>query len=315
MSPPDTPSPSTAPRASTARIWLALGTVYVVWGSTYLAIAVTVETIPPLLSSGARFLVAGGLLYPVVRWRSSQRPTALHWRNALIVGGLLVGANGVLSIGEQTVPSGLASLLIATVPFWMVLGTRLLYGTRTGAAEWIGIGVGFVGVAVLVGRPVGSAGVVDVALVMIASVAWALGSILSPRLSSPPGTLMTVSMQMLAGGVTMLVLGVLRGEASDLGSFSTPSVLAFSYLIVISSMIVFPAYIWLLGAAPTPLVSTYAYINPVIAVVLGTALRDEPLDLRIVIGALLIVAAVFVIVTASSRGARGEVAPLREAPP
>ncbi|MFQ5966672.1 MAG: EamA family transporter [Acidimicrobiia bacterium] len=300
-----------------ARVWLALGTIYVVWGSTYLAIAVTVETIPPLLSSGARFVLAGALLYLLVRWRADEAPKAIHWRSALVVGGLLVGANGVLSVAEQTVPSGLASLLIATVPFWMVLGASVFFSTRTSRAEWIGIGVGFVGVVVLVGRPAEGASLLAVSVVLIASIAWAAGSILSPRLEAPSSTLLAVSMQMLAGGALMLLLGVMVGEVEDvqLGEFSTSSVVAFFYLVVVSSMIAFPAYIWVLGAAPTSLVSTYAYVNPVIAVMLGTALRNEPLDARLVLGGALIVTAVFVIVTAAARSPKPAPPPLREAPP
>ena len=309
-------SPSTT-AAPSARVWLALGAVYVVWGSTYLAIAVSVETIPPLFSSAARFILAGLLLYPFVRWRAGERPTTTHWGSALIVGGLLVGANGVLAIAEQTVPSGLASLLIATVPFFMVLGVSVFFAARVTRAEWLGIGVGFIGVVVLVGRPEGGGTLTDVLLVLLASIAWAAGSILSPRLSFPRSTLLAVSMQMLAGGCLMLIFAFLRGELGDVtvSEFSTESIVAFFYLVVVSSMIVFPAYIWLLGAAPTSLASTYAYVNPVIAVILGTLLRDEPIDLRLVLGGLLIVGAVFVIVTASARSPQPSPPPLRESPP
>jgi len=308
---------STLPQHVTPRVWLALGTVYVVWGSTYLAIAVTVETIPPLLSSGARFLLAGALLYPLARLRSASGPTAVHWRSALIVGGLLVGANGILSVGEQTVPSGMASLLIATVPFWMVLITSVFFGQRAGVGEWMGIAVGFAGVALLGGRPGDDAGLIEVLVVLVAAIAWAAGSVLSPRLPFPSSTLLAVSMQMLVGGALMLASAVVFGELGsvDPDGFSNESILAFLYLVVVSSMIVFPAYIWVLGAAPTSLVSTYAYVNPVIAVILGTVLRDEPLDAGIVLGGMLIVAAVFIIVTASTRGTRPAGWRLRRSPP
>lgn len=313
MSQPDLPTEDQ--RATRGRIWSALVLVYVVWGSTYLAIAVTVETIPPLLSAGARFLLAGVLLYPLAAWIGPSRPSAIHWRSGLIVGGLLVGANGILSIGEQTVPSGVASLVIATVPFWMVLGTTVFFGVRASRAEWVGLAVGFGGVVVLLGGPIGEADPLHTLIVLAASIAWAGGSILSPRLPFPSGNLLAVSIQMIMGGALMLGIGLGTGELSELGVVSTESILAFAYLVVISSMIVFPAYIWLLGAAPTSLVSTYAYVNPVIAVVLGTVLRNEPLDLRIVGGGGLILAAVFVIVSAASRTADRVPPPLREAPP
>jgi drug/metabolite transporter (DMT)-like permease len=299
-----------------------LGSVYVVWGSTYLAIALVVETIPPLLSAGTRFIVAGALLYPIARrLAGTDSPTKAHWLSALTVGGLLVGANGLLSIGEKSVPSGIASLLIATVPFWMVLLTTVFFRQRAGAAEWVGILIGFFGVALLIGEPGGSASPVDALVVLVASVAWAAGSVLAPRLSSPSTILLAVSMQMLAGGVLMSLAGLLAGELSRFrpSEVSTASVAGFIYLIVISSMIVFPVYVWLLGVAPTSLVSTYAYVNPLIAVVLGWIILDEGLDARTIIGGGLIVAAVFVIMTAVSlradRPRRVLLRRLRRAPP
>ena len=297
-------------------IWSALGTVYVVWGSTYLAIAIAVQTLPPLLSAGLRFCIAGLILLGVIAVRRGLRVGRSEILGAAIVGLLLlVGGNGFVVLAERTVPSGLAALIIASVPLWIVVFRRIA-GDRIHPSTFIGVAVGFAGVAFLV-VPRGSSGSADAGgllLLLVASVSWALGTFLAPRLRMPADALLSTGIQQLAGGIILLALGAVMGELGHLepSTWSTNSLLALGYLVVFGSLVAFTAYSWLLQHAPVSLVSTYAYVNPVVAVFLGALILAEPVTPSIVIGAAIIVAAVAFIVTregARQRAARSSAAP------
>lgn len=303
------PVVSTQP-ASQARIALALGTVYVVWGSTYLAIRVAVETIPPFTQSAVRFLLAGLILY-LATIRSgdaaADRPGRLEWRDAAIVGGLLLaGGNGLLAVGEQTVPSGIAALIVATLPVWVAILGRVLFGVVLTPMIVVGTVIGFVGVGVLV-WPTGGPGSVDLAgvgIVVLSPVLWATGSLYSRTAHAPQRPLVGTAMQMLAGSLILFVIALVTGDVFrvQLAGITPASVAALGYLVVVGSLVGYTAYTWLLRVAPISLVSTYAYVNPVIAVVLGWLVLAEPLEPKTLLAGVIIVVAVAVIV----RARRGE---------
>ena len=278
-----------------------MASVYVIWGSTYLAIAIAVQTLPPLFSAGLRFLVAGLVLLAFVAVRRGLRVERAQLVGASIVGLLLlVGGNGFVVLAERTVPSGLTALIIASVPLWIVIFRRIA-GDRIHLSTFIGVAVGFAGVAFLViGR--GASGTVDpigLGLLLVATVSWALGTFLSPRVRMPRNGLLSTGIQQLAGGVVLVALGASAGEVTHLepATWSTSSLLAMAYLVVFGSLVAFTAYSWLLQNAPVSLVATYAYVNPVIAVLLGALVLAEPITPSIVLGAAIIVAAVAFIVT------------------
>jgi len=280
-----------------------LATVYVIWGSTYLAIRFAVETLPPFLMAGVRFLIAGTLLYGWARWRGVPRATATQWRRATLVGALLLlGGNGLVSLAVTRVPSGLAALLVATVPLWMVLLDALRPGGGAPPPRvWWGIGLGLVGVGVLVGPAsfVSGEGVdpVGAATLIVASVLWAIGSLVSRGAGLPVSARMSTALQMLSGGVLLVLTGTVLGEWSrvDSAAVSSKSVLALAYLILFGAIAGFSAYVWLLRVATPALVGTYAFVNPVVAVVLGWALAGEALTPRIGVATLVIVGAVALI--------------------
>ena len=296
--------------ASTAAIWAALGAVYLAWGGTYLAIRVAIETMPPLLMASARFLVAGALLYVwAVRRgdREGDRPTARQWRAAAVIGvALLLGGNGFVVLAEQRVTSGITALLVATVALWMVVLARVVLRERARWLEWLGLVVGFGGLALMV-WPVGATQDLDpigIGMVMIASISWAAGSLYARRAPMPARPLVGVAMEMLAGGLALAIVGIARGELGDLHPerFSLESVMGLVYLIVLGSWVAFSAYVWLLRVARTSVVSTYAYVNPVVAVLLGWLILSEPVTLRTLVAGLVILAGVALIVTARSSG-------------
>lgn len=296
---------------SALRVGLAFAAVYVIWGSTYLAIRFAIETLPPLLMAGVRFLTAGALLYVWARLRGAPRPTPAQWRAASVVGGLLLlCGNGGVVLAEQWVPSGLAALLVAVVPLWMVLVDWLWgAGDRPTPRVVLGVAVGFGGVALLVGSPgVGGGGRQELLggiIVVVAAFFWALGSIYSRYAPAPPRPRLWVATQMLAGGALLLLAGVGAGELSrlDLGSVSLRSVLALLYLMAFGSIVAYSAYIWLLGVSTPARVGTYAYVNPMVALLLGWALAAEPLTFRSLLAAVIIIGAVVVINTERGRRA------------
>jgi drug/metabolite transporter (DMT)-like permease len=294
------------------RVAIALGAVYLIWGSTYLAIRFAIETIPPFLMAGARYLTAGVLLYGWSRLRGAPRPSLAQWRPAAIIGALLLLAgNGGVVWAEQRVSSGLAALLISTEPLWIVL---LVWqrdrGQRPGGRVIAGLLLGFIGLALLV-RPGSSSGGLDplgVVALLIASLCWASGSIYSQRAKLPSSPLLSTSMQMLSGGGLLLLAGALTGEPARfaLAEVSTRSLLSLAYLVVFGAIIAFTAYVWLLRSASAVLVSTYAYVNPVVAVLLGWAFAGEPLTRGTLIAAAVILTGVALISSAQGKEKEGE---------
>jgi drug/metabolite transporter (DMT)-like permease len=296
---PPQPTTATATSAPASLVWLCLGIVYVVWGSTYLAIRVAVETMPPLLMGAARFTTAGLLLYAVARARGAPSVRTLSRAQigaCWLVGSLLAaGGNGVVNVAEQYIPSSLAALVIASVPLWVVLMRRVT-GESIPRLTLASVAVGFGGVALLLlpggathlGKPIGFF------LVVCAAFSWALGSFSSRRVPLPPNALLSTAIQMFGGGLTLLVAGLVLGEAPDVHpeNFSTDSLLAFAYLIFIGSLVAYTAYVWLLQNAPISKVATYAYVNPVIAIFLGWAILSENITATMLIGALVIVCSV-----------------------
>lgn len=312
MSPvPIEAKPVAVPAAAT---WSALGIVYVVWGSTYLAIAETIDTMPPLVALGARFLVAALLMAGYLAVRRGPGSVLVPWREirgAMVVGTLLLGGGiGMVTLGERYVPTGVAALIIAVVPLWAVV-LRSLAGDRPSRTTRLGVLLGLVGLAVLV-RAGSQAGATTQATsaqltgwsiaIALGSAGWALGSFLQPRLSTPKDPSVLTFYEMLAGGLVLTTTGLVRGEhVGDLAGASARSWAAWAYLVVIGSLVAYSAYVWLLGNAPLSLVTTYAYVNPVVAVLLGWWLRSEPITLGIVAGGLVIVSAVVLVVSGERR--------------
>jgi drug/metabolite transporter (DMT)-like permease len=297
-------------RPAAALVLAAFAAVYLLWGSTYLAIIFALKTMPPLLMAGARFLLAGAVLYGFMRLRGEPAPARRHWRTTAIIGALLLMCgNGGVTLAERTVPSGVAALLVAMVPMWMVLLEWLRPGgSRPTRRTMLGLLVGFAGIVVLVGPgALGSEGVdlSGAGLVMLGSLAWAGGSIYSRGADLPKSALLATGMEMLWGGVWLTLAGALTGELGrvDPSAFSTESILAYLYLVVFGSLVGFTAYIWLLGVSTPARVSTYAYVNPVVAVLLGWWFLGEPLTARVLGAAAIIVLAVAVITTGKRPGA------------
>ncbi|MFL5462485.1 MAG: EamA family transporter [Gemmatimonadaceae bacterium] len=296
--------------ASRAQIIAAFASIYLVWGSTYLAIRYAVETIPPFLMGGLRFVISGALLYAWARYRGAQRPSRLHWRNAIIAGGfLLLGGNGAVVWAEQFVPSGLTALLVSILPFWLVIIEWVRPPRRRpSGAVLIGLVLGFLGIIVLVGlgelgghgdiRPLG-------ALVLIlGSLSWAIGSFWSRDAQLPESGLLTTGMEMLGGGALLLIVGVATGELSDfdIQRVSAESIVGLAYLITFGSLLGFTSYIWLLDKVSPARLGTYAYVNPIVAVLLGWAVAGERLSARTVVAAVIVICAVALITTARSTG-------------
>lgn len=290
-------------RAPEWQVWAALVIVYIVWGSTYLAISVVDETMPPLLAAGLRHLTAGTILFVLLLATRGVRALQLsraEWLGAGFVGlALLLGGNGLVVLAETSVPSGLTALIIAVVPLFVVL-LRRIFGERVRLGTYVGVGVGFVGVGVLI-IPHGLNGTVSTAgmLMLIgASLSWAIGTFFSKRVALPRDPLASTGGQMLVGGGSLLLTGLLTGESGDVQfqNFSNASVVALLYLILFGSVLAYTAYTWLLQNTTVSRVSTYAYVNPLVAIVLGSVLLNERIDVFIVIGAAMIVTAVIVVV-------------------
>jgi drug/metabolite transporter (DMT)-like permease len=288
-------------------VWLALGIVYVVWGSTYLAIRVAVETMPPLLMGAGRFLTAGVLLYAIARFRGAPSVRSMSRKQlgaSWLVGSLLVaGGNGVVNVAEQYIPSSLAALVISSVPLWVVVMRRVT-GERVPVLTLASVGVGFCGVALLLlpGGATDNTKPIGFVLVVFAAFSWALGSFSSRRMPLHGDALLSTSVQMAGGGLTMLVLGLALGETGDLhpARFSADSLLAFAYLIFIGSLVAYTAYVWLLQNAPISKVTTYAYVNPVVAIFLGWSILSEKVTATTLIGAAVIISSVAVTVRRES---------------
>jgi len=295
-----------------ARVSLALiaafAAVYIFWGSTYLAIKYAIETLPPFLMAGSRFLIAGSILFVWARFsKDYEKPSLKHWRTSLIVGTLLLlGGNGCVVLAEHYISSSLAALLIAVEPFWIVLLSWLWLGEHR--PNWkvaLGIALGFAGVYLLVGGQqsasnaanAGNHQILGAGLVMLAAFSWAAGSIYGLRATTPKSSILTSGMQMLAGGFVLIIVGTLKGEWTNfnLSEVSTNSWLGLTYLIIFGSIVGFTAYSWLLKNSAPSLVATYAYVNPVVAVFLGWLIAGESLSLQMLVGAAVVVGSVALI--------------------
>ncbi|MEO8437057.1 MAG: EamA family transporter [Chloroflexota bacterium] len=295
-----------------APIWLGMLVLYLVWGSTYLGISIAVETIPPFVMASGRFFVAGLILltWSIAReGRAFVPPTRREWRDSAIVGSLLIGGGmGMVAFGELTVPSGITALLIAVMPVWIAVFGRIFLGERLPRLAIVGIVVGFIGVAILIGPSAfGGAGALDpigLAAIVISPISWAAGSLFaSHRAVLPERPLVATGIQMLLGGALLGIVALATGEFTvfDPGAISRESVIALVYLTVIGSLLAFTVYGWMLRVAPLPLVATYAYVNPVVAVILGALILSEPIDPRTIVAGAVIVFAVALIVTARGR--------------
>jgi drug/metabolite transporter (DMT)-like permease len=292
---------------------LALATIYVVWGSTYLAIRVMVEDIPPLLGAGARFLIAGAILYAWVAWRRPRDARVITGRQlagAAVVGLLLMfGGNGLVTLAEEEVPSGLAALLIASEPLWVIILRAGMARERIPSTTLLSVAVGFVGVALLVlpgerpeGAPLGWS-----LVVVLAAVFWASGSFAASRVARPRDLLTATAWQMLIGGASMLAVGLAVGEGGELrlADVSLDSAAAFVFLVVVGSLAAFTAYNWLLQHVALSTVSTYAFVNPVIAVFLGWLILSEEITAFVALGTAVIVASVAFVVLSPAERAPG----------
>ena len=287
-----------------ARLMTAFAAVYLVWGSTYLAIRFAVETLPPLLMAGCRFLLSGAIILAFAKIREGKGwPTAQEWRTAFISGTLLLlGGNGGVAWAEQRVPSGTAALLVAVVPLWMVLLDWVRPGGhRPRTAVFAGVGLGLVGLFLLVGpdavRGGSGSDTVGALVLVFASLAWAAGSLYIKVAPSASSATLGAGSQMLAGGVALVIAAALAGEPShlDLAHASTRSLLGFAYLVTFGSLIGFTAYFYLLAHTTAAKAATYAYVNPVVAVFLGWALGHEAVTRRTVLAAAVILAGVAII--------------------
>lgn len=295
-------------RASRSEIIAAFISIYIIWGATYLAIRYAVETLPPFLMAGTRFLVSGILLYIWARYRGAAKPTRIHWRNATIAGAfLLLGGNGAVVWAEQSVPSGLTALLVSILPFWLVIIEWIRpHGKRPSAAVILGLVLGFVGIVVLVG-PGNVGGQGDVrplgALVLIlGSLSWAIGSFWSRDAKLPDSGLLTTGIEMLTGGALLFIAAAVTGEFTNfhVRDVSRASGVGLLYLITFGSLIGFTSYIWLLDKVSAARLGTYAYVNPVVAVILGWAIAGERLSVRTAVAAAIVICAVIIITTSRS---------------
>lgn len=297
-------------KASRAQVLLGFAAVYIIWGSTYLGIRFAIETIPPFLMAGVRFLLAGLVLYGYQRMRGGVKPTPLQWRAAAIIGfGLVFIGNGAVVWAEQIIPSGIAALVVAITPCWIVLIDWLwAKNERPTLRTATGLLLGFGGILLLIGPGLdttGSVNVLGVLAVTAGTLGWASGSIYSKHAALPEPQLLATGMEMLCGGAMLVVLSFAVGEPGTfhIGDVSARSWLAFFYLTIFGSLVAFSAYVWLLRVVRPALVSTYAYVNPLVAVALGWALAGEALSARMGLAAAVILAGV-VLITIPKRAAR-----------
>ncbi|HWZ58205.1 MAG TPA: drug/metabolite exporter YedA [Gemmatimonadaceae bacterium] len=282
---------------------LAFGLVYVLWGSTYLAIRYAIQTIPPFFMAGTRFFVAGAILYVWSRARGAPKPTTTQWRNSAIAGTLLLMfGNGFVTWAEQRVPSGITAVLVATVPLWMVVLGWLTSADGASARPtpraWVGVALGLIGVAVLV-RPTAD-NTVDLGgavALLIASICWSYGSLFGRRADLPKSPLLTTGMEMLTGGTVLFAAGLLTGESAHFApsAVSPASLLALLYLITLGSIVGYSAYTYLVTAVTPAKLGTYAYVNPVIAVILGATIAGEPIGPMTVVAIAIIIGAVLLL--------------------
>ncbi len=285
--------------------------LYLVWGSTYLGIRIAVQTIPPFLMAGLRFLLAGAVLLGWSALREGRAfawPTRREWRDTFIVGALLLGAGmGMVAWGEQSVPSGIAALMIAVMPVWIAVLGRVFFAERLPRAAIFGVAIGLLGVAILVSpsaNPSERLDLAGMAALVLSPICWSSGSLFSAhRAKLPARPLVATGGQMLSGAAVLLVAAVVTGEPArvHVEAISAASIGAFAYLTVVGSLVAFTTYVLMLRAAPLPLIATYAYVNPIVAVFLGWVVLSEPLTPRTIVAGAVIVFAVALIITARGR--------------
>lgn len=286
----------------TITITMALLSVYIIWGSTYLGIKIAIETFPPLLMAGIRFMIAGILLYGFIVYKERKHPKLIEWRDTTVIGALLLlGGNGLVVIAEQTIPTSIAAIVIATVPLWMIVIAWLLKSqTKPNKSVFMGTLIGFVGVAVLMfpsHQENFRFDIFGLLLTLFAAILWSLGSIYSQKATLPSSTILSTAMQMISGGIILVIVATLAGEWQQVNpeSFSARSFFALIYLIVFGSLLGFSAYVWLLKNVSPYLASTYAFVNPIVALFLGYFFADEVLSFKALIATVLIISAVIMI--------------------
>ncbi|MFN2542280.1 MAG: EamA family transporter [Chthoniobacterales bacterium] len=301
--------------AAPKRIWiiLAFAALYLIWGSTYLGILFAIQSIPPFLMAGTRFFLAGAIMYVAARWQGAPQPTVTTWKNSFIIGAcLLLGGNGAVTISEKWVPTGLAALLVATVPIYIAL-LGWLSGTapRPTRFVWLGLLGGFAGVGILVGPALTNFSnsahnhlALGMSILLVGSLAWSIGSLYSRSARSSPSLFLAAGQQMMCGGVLLVLLGLLLKEHHhfDPTKITPLSVGAFIYLVLIGALIGYTAYFYLLRHCDPAKVATYAYVNPVVAIILGTFFARETLTLHTLLGAGLIVGSVAIVITVQQLG-------------
>lgn len=307
-------TPAAIARRNRARIVLAFAAVYVLWGSTYLFIKFAIETIPPFMLGASRFVIGGVVLYALARWRGAPKPVARDWQVAALSGVLMLGVgNGAVMWAEKTVPSGVVALIVSSVPIWIVVLDWLRpRGVRPRRSVFLGLALGFIGMVILVGpRAIVGQGHIDevgAGILVVGSIGWAVGTLVT-RGNKPGSPIVLAALQMGSAAIAMLLMSVIMGEPSAfrLADVSTRSMLSWGYLVIAGSIVGHTAYVYLLGVVSAAKASTYAYVNPIIAVLLGWAFAKEPLGLRTLLAAAVILGGVAIItVTQSSHAATGE---------
>ena len=274
--------------APTAAVWAALGAIYVIWGATYLGMEIAMESIPPFLMASLRFLVAGAILFAIFRPR--ERPTLQHWVATAIVGSfLLVGGNALVAVAQQRIDTGVAALIVATFPLWIATFDFAANGRRLRPIAVVGVIIGFAGIDLL-----------GALICLMAPISWTIGSLYARGARLPDNLLLGSGMEMLAGGALLAVVGFASGERLDVGAVSGRSWLALAGLVLFGSIVAYSSYVWLLTVAPTELVSTYAYVNPVIAVLLGAVFLEEAITAWVLLAGAAIVTSVVLIVRAQT---------------
>jgi drug/metabolite transporter (DMT)-like permease len=313
VTPRDTPKPQSdrpdRPRVSRLQVVAGFAVIYIVWGSTYLAIAYAVRSLPPVLTTAARFVAAGLILCVYAWWRGAPRPAWAEWRSATIAGALLVvGGTATVCWGEQWVPSGLTSLLTATVPLWFVLLEWMApRGQRPHGLVAAGVALGLIGLAILTNpfsaRPASGHAVGAAAVLVVSSILWAAGSLYSRHAALPESATLGMGMQMMTGGLLCVPAGLLLGESANLDYARVPAAawIAVAFLALVGSLVAFTTYLWLLRVSTPSRVATHAYVNPIVAVILGWAVAGEALTARMLAAAALIIGAVVLITSGQQR--------------
>src|SRR6266496_424578 len=300
------------------KFWIivAFAALYLIWGSTYLGIRFAIETIPPFLMAGARFLIAGLIMYAIAWSQGIGQATWQNWRTSLVIGAcLILGGNGGVTISEKYIDSGLAALIVATVPIYIVvLGWVSGMASRPTPIVWLGLAGGFIGVGILLGPALrfsssdGRHPAIGMSILLVSSFLWSAGSLYSRTTKHAASPFLTAAQQMLCGGLLLLLAGIVTGEVRRFhpGSVSILSLASFIYLVIIGAVVGYTAYIWLLRHCEPAKVATYAYVNPIVAVLLGAAFAGETITMRVLVAAALIIGSVAIVITAQQLKARAE---------